>query len=129
MNEEKIKQIARDIFSEQMRQSQYNISFIPFHTHNNIDSTNFSFLNLSDVPKTYTSKKGRTLIVNPNSNGLEFTSGVLATTATDGFITLPTCAGTPTGTPGSGAGASIYDTSANKLWIYNGSVWKSVALT
>jgi hypothetical protein len=53
-----------------------------------------------------------------------------STTATDGFFYFPACAGTPTGTPAAIAGsvASIYDTIANKLWMYNGS-WRSVALT
>jgi hypothetical protein len=57
------------------------------------------------------------------------TKAALATNATDGFAYLPTMAGTPTGTPTSFTGkvATVYDTSANKLWIYNGS-WRSVTL-
>lgn len=53
----------------------------------------------------------------------------LATTATAGFTWLPSCSGTPTGVPTSytGSVASVYDTAANKLWIYNGS-WRSVTL-
>lgn len=53
----------------------------------------------------------------------------LATNATDGFLYLPTCAGTPTGTPTSMTGtvAAVYDTSSDKLFVYNGG-WKSVTL-
>ncbi len=56
-------------------------------------------------------------------------TAALATTATDGFLYIPTCAGTPTGVPTTYTGRVpiVYDTTGNKLWIYNGA-WKSVAL-
>lgn len=49
----------------------------------------------------------------------------LTTTATLGFVYLPTCAGTPTGVPKAqtGAVAAVYDTTGDILWVYNGS-WK-----
>jgi len=55
----------------------------------------------------------------------------LAVGATAGFLQLPTCAGTPTGVPadtGAGKANVVYDTSANKIWVYNGS-WRGVAVT
>jgi len=61
-------------------------------------------------------------------------SGSHATGGTTGFIFLNTCAGTPTGVPAtvvgapSGAVACLYDTTANKLWVYNGA-WRGVVLT
>lgn len=61
-----------------------------------------------------------------NGNG-----SVLSTSATGGFFEIPTCAGTPTGVPTQSLAGNvplIYDTSANKLWVYSGT-WKSVALT
>lgn len=54
--------------------------------------------------------------------------GTIATTAKGGFVGLPKTAGTPTGVPNNGAGVMVYDTSANKIWVYNGS-WRSVAVT
>jgi len=53
----------------------------------------------------------------------------LATNATDGFLYVPTCAGTPSGTPTSYTGkcALVFDTSNNKLYVYDGG-WIQVAL-
>lgn len=57
-------------------------------------------------------------------------AGALARTATSGFGFLPTMAGAPTGVPQalSGFVPCVFDTTNNKLWIYNG-VWKGVVLT
>lgn len=57
-------------------------------------------------------------------------NAALATSATDGFLYIPTCAGAPTGTPTAHAGtvALVFDTTDNKLYAYNGA-WKSVALS
>lgn len=53
----------------------------------------------------------------------------IATTATDGFMYIANCAGTPTGVPTAFTGSTpmVYDTSANKIWAYNGS-WRGVAV-
>jgi hypothetical protein len=47
----------------------------------------------------------------------------LSTSATDGFLYIPTCAGTPTGAPTTqtGTAALVYDTTNNKLYVYDGS--------
>lgn len=64
-----------------------------------------------------------------NANVILADSGsALATGATNGFVYVPNCAGTPTGVPASlptGATPMIYDTTANKIWFYNGS-WRGV---
>lgn len=46
----------------------------------------------------------------------------LATDATTGFSYVPTCAGTPTGTPVAKTGYApmVFDTSNNKLYVYDG---------
>jgi hypothetical protein len=51
-------------------------------------------------------------------------AAALATNATDGFLYVPTCAGPPTGVPGdapTGTVALVFDTTNNKLYIYDGS--------
>lgn len=56
-------------------------------------------------------------------------TAALSTSATDGFLYLPTCAGTPTGVPTSRTGQSavVYDTTNNKIAVYNGGAWKQTA--
>ncbi len=51
----------------------------------------------------------------------------LATNATDGFVYIPTCAGTPTGVPTAQTGtvAMVYDTANSKLYVYTGA-WVAV---
>jgi hypothetical protein len=52
----------------------------------------------------------------------------LALDATVGFLGLPTCAGAPTGVP-SRNGAMVYDTTNNRIYVYNGGWKKTAALT
>jgi hypothetical protein len=49
----------------------------------------------------------------------------VATTATNGFLYIPTCAGTPTGTPTAESGTApiVIDSTNNKMYIYSGSTW------
>jgi hypothetical protein len=76
-------------------------------------------------PRTFT----QIFSVDGNSNTVLGSLAALATNATNGFVYIPTQAGAPTGTPTSFAGkvAMTYDTTNNKLYIYNGA-WKSVTL-
>jgi len=53
-------------------------------------------------------------------------SVALATTATDGFLYVPTCAGVPTGTPTAITGMApiVVNTTNNKLYFYSGGAWR-----
>jgi hypothetical protein len=67
-------------------------------------------------------------IIDANKNTVH-SSAALATTATNGFMYVPTCAGVPTGTPTTYTGTVpiVFDTTDNKLYVYNGS-WKGCAV-
>lgn len=57
-------------------------------------------------------------------------TAALATTATDGFLYIPTCAGAPTGVPTTKTGLApmVFDTTNSKFWIYTGGAWKGIIL-
>jgi hypothetical protein len=61
----------------------------------------------------------------PSAGGVVTSGAALTTTATNGFLYIPTCAGAPTGVPVTQAGtvALVYDTTDHKLYIYD-TAWK-----
>lgn len=64
-----------------------------------------------------------------NGNVILGNQSAVATNATDGFAYIPTCAGTPTGTPTAYTGKvpMIFDTTNLKLYVYTGGAWKSTS--
>lgn len=60
-----------------------------------------------------------------NDNVILGQESALSTTATDGFVHIPTCAGTPTGTPTTITGSlpMVIDSTNNKMYIYSGGSW------
>jgi hypothetical protein len=61
-----------------------------------------------------------------SSAGLIVGNQALSTTATDGFLYVPTCAGTPTGTPTAQTGTApiVIDTTNDKLYFYSDGQWR-----
>jgi len=61
-----------------------------------------------------------------NSRNASIGAGSVATSATDGFLYVPTCAGTPTGTPTAKTGYApiVVNTTNNKLYFYSSGVWR-----
>lgn len=96
------------------------------------DPTSFPPVDIYDQYRIYTSGATKRFYWYDYKGGtwgfVTSASGVLATNATTGFSLIPTCAGTPTGVPVIGNGAMVYDTTNNKLYVYNGA-WKGVTLT
>ena len=72
----------------------------------------------------YTSETERMRI--DSSGNVRVGTAAIATTATDGFLYVPTCAGTPTGTPTAITGLApiVIDSTNNKLYFYSGGVWR-----
>jgi len=72
---------------------------------------------------TDTSERAR---IDANGNIVAGASAALATTATDGFLYVPTCAGVPTGTPTAITGMApiVVNTTNNKLYFYSGGSWR-----
>ena len=64
--------------------------------------------------------------ITPTGNIVAGGSVALATTATNGFLYVPTCAGTPTGTPTAITGMApiVVNTTNNKLFFYSGGAWR-----
>lgn len=63
---------------------------------------------------------------------IAFNDAALATTATKGYVMIPSCAGAPTGVPAdipTGQVALHYDSTNNKLYVYNGAWVSTAALT
>jgi hypothetical protein len=62
----------------------------------------------------------------PAAGGMVVGIAALATSATDGFLYVPTCAGTPTGTPTTQTGTTpiIVDTTNHKLYFFSGGTWR-----
>jgi hypothetical protein len=62
----------------------------------------------------------------PAAGGMVVGTAALATNATNGFLYVPTCAGTPTGTPTTQTGTApiVVDTTNNKLYFYSGGQWR-----
>jgi len=63
-----------------------------------------------------------------NAGNVIVNTAALVTTATDGFLYIPSCPGTPTGVPTSYTGRlpMVFDSTNNRLYIYDGS-WISAA--
>jgi len=95
-----------------------------FVTADAATSAHIGFLTSGGNRYTFTDTSGVEIFnVRLDSSVISGSKVALATNATTGFLYIPTCAGTPTGTPSSYTGkvAFVYDTTNNKIYVYDGS--------
>jgi hypothetical protein len=66
-----------------------------------------------------------------NVGNVVVNTAAVATTATDGFLYIPTCAGAPTGVPTTFTGRSplVVDSTNNRFYVYVNGAWKYATLT
>jgi hypothetical protein len=85
-------------------------------------STSYIAFGTAAAPNTVPTERARI----PATGGMVIGTAALATTATDGFLYVPTCAGTPTGTPTTQTGTApiVINTTNNKLYFYSGGAWR-----
>jgi hypothetical protein len=85
-------------------------------------STLISFVTAASINTTGGTLRGT---IDGNGNFAVGTAAI-ATNATNGFLYIPTCAGTPTGTPTTKTGLAplVVDSTNNKLYFYSGGAWR-----
>jgi len=76
---------------------------------------------IDNFPTSGSNNDYTNLTLQPNSGNVVIGVGdTIATTATNGFLCIPTCSGAPTGNPAGVPGGTvplIYDTTNNRLYI------------
>ncbi len=95
-----------------------------FGTSGNTVDGQVIYSNSTQVMSFVTASAERARI--PAAGGMVVGTAALATAATDGFLYVPTCAGTPTGTPTTQTGTApiIVDTTNHKLYFFSGGTWR-----
>jgi hypothetical protein len=92
-----------------------------------VDTAGNAIISQTQAALTMTfSNAGLPRVVITAAGNVSVGAGAVATSATDGFLYVPTCAGTPTGTPTTVTGFApiVVDTTNNKLYFYSTGVWR-----
>lgn len=83
-------------------------------------------IGMTTTPFVFTLANVERMRITASGNVVAGGSVALATTATDGFLYVPTCAGTPTGVPTAITGMApiVVNTTNNKLYFYSSGAWR-----
>jgi hypothetical protein len=86
----------------------------------------YYIINEMNAPMIFYTNNTERARITADGNIVAGASAALATTATNGFLYVPTCAGTPTGTPTAITGMApiVVNTTNNKLYFYSGGSWR-----
>ena len=89
-----------------------------------ITQTGIQDWQISNVASSGNLSIGGHVVITPQGN-VRLGTASLATTATNGFAYIPTCAGVPTGVPSTQTGYApmVADSTNNKLYMYLGGSW------
>lgn len=95
-------------------------------SHVAINGADLKVVNLENAPIIFATNGIDRAQITGAGNFVAGASAALATTATNGFLYVPTCAGTPTGVPTSITGMApiVVNTTNNKLYFYSGGAWR-----
>ena len=95
-------------------------------SHVAISGADLKVVNLENAPIIFATNGIDRAQITGAGNFVAGASAALATTATNGFLYVPTCAGTPTGVPTAITGMApiVVNTTNNKLYFYSGGSWR-----
>jgi len=127
--------------SREVVQNNDPLGEIRAYAHNGTSFTLVSYIRFT-VPSTTGTLSGDILFYTKAAAGLGATirggwsqngsfyvgtgAGQILTTATDGFLYIPSCNGAPTGVPTTITGVvpMVYDTNKGVLYVYSGGAWR-----
>jgi hypothetical protein len=92
------------------------------------DATRVLLGSFANVPVQFYTNGDLAASIDQNKNFVAGpASGAISTSATDGFLYIPSCAGTPTGTPTSKSGMApmVVDATNNRLYFYSDGAWRN----
>jgi hypothetical protein len=91
-----------------------------------VDQTSVYIGSTTNSPVVFRTNVTERMRIDSSGNVVAGASAALATNATNGFLYVPTCAGTPTGVPTAITGMApiVVDTTNNKLYFYSNAAWR-----
>ena len=118
---------GNDVIGLDMAASNTNANLrVIQNTNSSIDKHIYIGFNSGAVSSTLLYSNNN-LTLSASAGNVVCGNAAIATTATNGFLYIPSCAGIPTGIPttNTGRAAMVYDSTNNRMYVYNGA-WRSM---